>query len=195
MKKIILASSSPRRMELLDRMGIPYEVFPADIDESYPHDIDILDVSSFIAEKKVMAVSTKIKETDKKSLVLGADTVICTENLILGKPSDRNQAVEYLHLLQGKMHKTVSGIALFNGENETVTVRKSVNNVFFKSMTDDEIEWYVNTEEWKGAAGGYRIQGKASFFIEKIEGSYSSIMGLPLFELYDILRSQNYSFL
>ena len=194
MKKIILASSSPRRRELLAGMDIPYEVCPADIDETYPPDMNVLDVSPFIAEKKVMAVSKKLSKLDESCIILGADTTVCIGNVILGKPSDRNEAVKFIRQIQGKMHQTVSGIAVFNCANEKVSVRKSVSKVFFRSMTEDEIEWYVNTEEWKGAAGGYRIQGKASFFIEKIEGSYSSIMGLPLFELYDILRTQNYSF-
>lgn len=193
MKEIILASSSPRRKELLERVGIPFKIFPVDIEESYPSDINSLDVSSYIAGQKALEAYKKLPENLKDHIILAADTVICYNDMVLGKASDALQAKKYIKMLQGKTHRAVSAIALYDGKNNKLNVKKSVCKVEFNSMSEEEINWYIKTEEWKGVAAAYRIQGKASLFIKKIEGSDSCVMGLPLFELYDMLREYNYS--
>ncbi|MCR5218340.1 nucleoside triphosphate pyrophosphatase, partial [Treponema sp.] len=159
-----------------------------------PADINVMDVSSWIAKNKALAVYEKYKNQLRENLILAADTVICFNNQVLGKPADRTKAAEYIALLQGKTHQAVTSLALYNIHTEKLSIRKAVCNVKFAPMNKEEIEWYLSTGEWQGAAGAYKIQGKASLFIEKIEGTDSCVMGLPLFELYDILREHNYSF-
>ena len=127
--------------------------------------------------------------------MLGADTVIYFNGKLYGKPASREDAVDMLRILQGHAHEVITGMALYNGNVHDITTRTSINKVTFASMTEREIEWYINTGEWHGAAGGYRVQGLASCFIKKIDGSESSIMGLSIFALYDMLREQGYSIL
>ncbi len=196
MEALILASSSPRRQEILKMLGIPFVVNPADIVEKIPQDVDPKDAPEYLACKKVEAVAQRISSVQEDTgWILGADTVIFFEDRLYGKPSNKEEAVEMIRLLQGHEHEVITGVALYNDNLHDITTRRSVNRISFAPMTETEIEWYVNTGEWHGAAGGYRIQGLASCFIKKIEGTVSSIMGLPIFELYDMLREQGYSFI
>ena len=195
MDAIVLASSSPRRQQVLKAMGIPFVVNPPNIDEILPSDIKIEDGPEYLAAKKVEAV-TKAQPIDQEiPWILGADTAIILDGQMIGKPKDEEDAKSMLKKIQGKTHKVITGIALFNGFLHYLATRTSVNTVTFNNMSDKEIDWYLQTGEWHGAAGAYRIQGMASCFIKKIEGSESSVMGLPIFELYDILREQGYTFL
>ena len=193
MEPIVLASSSPRRQEILKKLGIPFVVHPASIDETPPKDIPVLKVPEFLASRKVNAVAHSFPVNYEIGWILGADTIVCSRNRMFGKPQTQEEAVKFLTALQGTTHKVITGLALFSGETHFLSTRTSVNKITFAPMTEKEIQWYVNTGEWHGVAGGYRIQGLASCFIEKIEGSESSVMGLPIFELYDILREQNYN--
>ncbi|MBP5463800.1 MAG: septum formation protein Maf [Treponema sp.] len=196
MEALILASSSPRRQEILKMLGIPFVVNPADIVEKIPQDVDPKDAPEYLACKKVEAVAQRISSVQEDTgWILGADTAIFFEDRLYGKPSNKEEAVEMIRLLQGHEHEVITGVALYNDNLHDITTRRSVNRISFAPMTETEIEWYVNTGEWHGAAGGYRIQGLASCFIKKIEGTVSSIMGLPIFELYDMLREQGYSFI
>ena len=194
MEPIILASASPRRQEILKLMNIPFAVKPADIDETVPSDIDILKASEFLAAKKVEAVIQGLSPNQELDWVLGADTTVILNGIIYGKPKDQNEAFQIIKALQGKTHTVATGIALYNGKLHDLSTRNSINKVTFAPMTDEEINWYLETAEWHGVAGAYRIQGLGSCFIKSIEGTDSSIMGLPIFELYDILREQNYKF-
>lgn len=193
MEPIILASSSPRRQEILHTLNIPFVVNPADIDETV-HDMKPEEIPEFLAAKKVEAVVKRISQTTEPGWVLAADTVILFKNKIFGKPKDIDEARDFIKKLQGTSHKVITGLALYNGKIHYMSTRTSVNKVTFKEMTDKEIDFYLNTSEWHGVAGAYRIQGIGSCFIKKIEGTESSIMGLPIFELYDMLSEQNYSF-
>lgn len=195
MEPIILASASPRRQEILKKMGIPYTVYPAGIKETTPEDLKKTEVSEFLSAKKVSHVVQELSKNREIGWVLGADTTILFKNKILGKPRDEDEAREFISKLQGNTHKVITGITLYNGKLYDISCRTSVNSVTFAPMSQKEIDWYISTGEWHGVAGGYRIQGQASLFISSIDGSESSIMGLPIFELYDILREQNYSFL
>lgn len=195
MEPIILASSSPRRQEILKFLNIPFIVNPADIDETIPDDIKPEEAAEFLAARKIDAVARKIPAENEIGWILAADTIILHKNKIFGKPKNQDEAREFLNSLQGTTHKVITGIALFNGTAHYMTTRTSVNKVTFAAMSEeDEIESYLETSEWHGAAGAYRIQGKASCFIKKIEGTESSVMGLPIFELYDMLKEQNYKF-
>lgn len=194
MEPIILASSSPRRQQILKSLGIPFIVHPANIDETIPLDLKVENAPEFLAAKKVDAVVRTISKDNEIGWVLAADTAIVYKNKIYGKPKDLEEAREFLKIFQGNTHKVITGIALYNGSLHYMTSRSSINKVTFASMSDDDIEWYLSTSEWHGAAGGYRIQEFGSCLIKKIEGTESSIVGLPIYELCDILREQNYGF-
>ena len=117
------------------------------------------------------------------------------DDKIYGKPQTQEEAFNNIKLFQGNTHTVITAIVLYNGKTKQITSRVSKTKVTFTSMTDDEIQWYVDSGEWHGAAGGYRIQGAASVFIKNIEGSFSGVIGLPIFELYDILKEQGYNIL
>ncbi len=193
---IILASSSPRRQEILKLLNIPFFVNPSNIDEEVPDNIKLKSVPEYLACKKTSAVAHQISANrEDLGWILGADTVIYYNKKLYGKPANKAEAFEMIKTFQGKTHEVITGIALYNDNLHDITTRTSISKVTFAPMDDKEIEWYVNTGEWHGVAGGYRIQGLASMFIKKIEGSESGIIGLPIFELYDMLREQNYPLL
>ena len=195
MEPIILASSSPRRQEILKMLKIPFRVIIPNIDETLTTAIELEQIPELLAREKVTAVIHAQPAGQEIPWVLGADTLIIFEDKILGKPQTHEMAVEYLQKLQGKTHTVITSIVLYNGHTHETTTRTCRTKVTFSNMTDQEIEWYAETGEWHGAAGGYRIQSLASCFIQKIEGSYSGAVGLPIFELYDILKEQGYSVL
>ncbi len=195
MEPIILASSSPRRQEILKMLKIPFRVIIPNIDETLTSTVDAEQVPELLAREKVTAVIHSLPAGQEIPWVLGADTLIIHNGKMIGKPQDHEQAVEFLKDLQGDSHTVITAIVLYNGHTHETTSKICKTQVTFAPMTDQEIEWYVETGEWHGAAGGYRIQSLASCFISKIEGSYSGAVGLPIFELYDILKSQGYSIL
>ena len=196
MEPIILASSSPRRQEILKMLKIPFRVIIPNIDETLTSMFDDLEqVPELLAREKVTAVIHSLPVGQEIPWVLAADTLISFNGKVMGKPQDHQQAVEFLKKLQGNTHTVITAIVLYNGHSHETVSKICKTKVTFASMSGEEIEWYVETGEWHGAAGGYRIQSLASAFISKIEGSYSGAVGLPIFELYDILKSQGYSIL
>lgn len=195
MEPIILASSSPRRQEILNLLGIPFRVIVPNIDETITSTIDTDEVSEFIARQKVSAVLHSLPPKQEIFWILGADTIILKDGRYYGKPEDQDQAKEFLKELSGSTHTVMTSIILYNGRTKTTSARTAKTLVTLAEMTDEEIQWYLDTCEWHGAAGGYRIQSLASCFIKKIEGSQSCVTGLPIFELYDILKEQGYSIL
>lgn len=195
MEPIILASSSPRRQEILKMLKIPFRVIIPNIDETLTSAIDLEQIPELLAREKVTAVIHSLPTGQEIPWVLGADTLIVYNNKVMGKPETHEQAIEFLKLLQNATHTVVTAIVLYNGKTHEITSRICKTKVTFAPMSDEEINWYVETGEWHGAAGGYRIQSLASCFISKIEGSYSGAVGLPIYELYDILKEQGYSIL
>lgn len=195
MEPIILASSSPRRQEILKMMNIPFRVIMPNVNENLSGSKSPVELTETLARSKVLSVVHSLPPKQVIPWVLGADTIVALNNRIYCKPSDQDEAFEYIKSLQGKTHTVCTTIALYNGAKKTTSVRTAISKVTFAPMTQREIEAYVETGDWHGAAGGYRIQGMASCFISKIEGSQSCVVGLPIFELYDILRSQGYSVL
>ena len=194
MQNIILASSSPRRQEILKLLNIPYKVIQPQCSEDLPEDIEIEKIPEFLATKKVDSVVRSLPPENEYPWILGADTIVVCGKKIYGKPENKEQAFQFLKELQGKSHKVLTGIALYNGTLHFVSNRTAVTKVTFAPMDDEEINKYLSTGEWHGAAGGYRIQGLASCYISKIEGTDSNVVGLPIFELYDMLKEQNYQF-
>ena len=176
-------------------LKIPFRVIIPNIDETLSSAIELEQVPELLAREKVTAVIHSLPAGQEIQWVLGADTVILFDGKVIGKPENIEQATEYLTILQGKTHTVVTALVLYNGRERKTTSRLCKTNITFASMTKEEIEWYVESGEWHGAAGGYRIQSLASCFIEKIEGSYFGAVGLPIYELYDILKEQGYSIL
>lgn len=195
MDPIILASSSPRRQEILQRLNIPFIVHPSNIEETVPPALSPKEIPEHLACCKVNAVVRQLGLTQEIGWVLGADTAICSGGKIYGKPKNREEAFAMLKKFQGHTHEVITGLVLYNGNIHDITTRTNVNKVTFNTMSDEEIAWYISTGEWHDAAGSYRIQGFASCFIKKISGSESGVMGLPIFELYDMLREQGYRIL
>ncbi len=195
MEPIILASSSPRRQEILKMLNIPFQVIMPNIDETITSAVSIEEIPELLAMEKISAVIHSLPAKQEIPWILGADTVIVYNNKIYGKPESIEQATQFIKTFSGKTHTVITSLCLYNGRKKITTTRTNKSKVTFKEMTDEEIQWYVDTGEWHGAAGGYRIQSLASCFITKIEGSYSGVIGLPIFELYDILKEQDYSLL
>ena len=173
--KLILASSSPRRAEILQRVGWPHEVIAAGIDESVLPDEDPAAYVQRLAKSKADAVAQRLEE----GLVLGADTTVVVANQILGQPTDEADARRMLDLLNGKWHDVLTGVALVEVRGQS-RVGYERTRVRFAEMNENEINWYILTGEAFGKAGGYGIQGKAALFIKEIQGDYFNIMGLPI---------------
>jgi len=180
-EKLILASSSPRRKELLDAVGWPYEAIVAGIDESLLPNEAPADYVQRLARSKANAVAERLES----GLVLGADTTVVIEGEILGQPVDDDDARRMLQLLNGKWHEVLTGVAAVRIGGET-RVDYETTRVRFARMTEREIDWYVATGEARGKAGAYGIQGGAGLFIEQIEGDYFNIVGLPIRLVYEL---------
>ena len=180
-EKLVLASSSPRRTELLNRAGWPHEVIVAGIDESVRPNEKPAAYVERLACSKAEAVAQRLEE----GVVLGADTTVVVENQILGQPQDDADARRMLRLLSGKWHDVLTGVALVRVGGET-RVAHEATRVRFAEMSEIEIDWYIASGEPVGKAGAYGIQGKAALFIEEIEGDYFNIMGLPIRLVYEL---------
>ncbi|VAW74485.1 Septum formation protein Maf [hydrothermal vent metagenome] len=183
MQKIILASASPRRQELLRQIGVLFEQQVAEIDE-FPRDNESADAYVLrLALEKARAVHARLG--DDGIPVLGADTAVVVDGAILGKPRDETHAADMLRQLSGREHRVLSAVALV-GQHETSRISES--RVRFRALTDDEIATYWRSGEPLGKAGGYAVQGLGAVFIEQLYGSYSGVMGLPVFETAQLLK-------
>lgn len=180
--QVILASASPRRLALLQQIGISAEVCPADFDEVSGSAVQAEDVVLANALGKCKAV-VKIKGDNMP--VIAADTVVVAEGVILGKPQDAEEAVKMLKQLSGKTHKVLTGIAIaYAGE---ILAEVCETKVVFRELSEDEIKQYVATGEPLDKAGAYGIQGKGAVLVEKIDGCYNNVVGLPLTRMQLIL--------
>jgi septum formation protein len=193
MESIILASGSLRRQEYFKMMGLPYNILVTEIDESRSTQTCPKKLTAELAVKKVEMAMDVMKKSMPK-WICGADTVIALDNKILGKPQTREEAAAMLKKLSGKQHDVVTSIALYNGNTKEIDCRTAVCSVTFSALSDSEIEWYLDTNEWQGVAGAYRIQELASCFISEIKGSPSTVTGLPLHEFYVMLRDNGYEY-
>lgn len=179
--KVILASASPRRREILAALGCEFEIISADIDEN----IDETDPAAHVrilARNKAEAVRP---HTDGDALIIAADTVVSVDSEILGKPRDRADAERMLRALSGRRHSVISGIAV-SYRGKTLTAAE-VTEVKFKTLGEGELEAYLNTDEPYDKAGAYAAQGLASLFIEGLHGDYFNVVGLPVHRLYTLL--------
>ena len=180
-EKLVLASGSPRRAEILERAGWPHEIIVPGIDETVLPNEDAAAYVQRLARSKAEAVASRLET----GLVLGADTTVVVANQILGQPLDDADARRMLRLLNAKWHDVLTGVAVVHVGGET-RVGYQRTRVRFAEMSETEIDWYIATGEPFGKAGAYGIQGKASLFIEEIEGDYFNIMGLPIRLVYEL---------
>ena len=193
MEPIILASKSPQRQDILRRLNIPFVCIPSETDETFDPSLPPEKAVEQIALRNAEAV-LRSPRTINTPWIIAADTLIFSHGTPMGKPADVEQARSMLQSYSGAPHKVITAICCYDEKLHRLSTRISSSNVCFKALSDAEIEWYLSTGEWQGAAGAYRIQGIAACFITKIEGSYSGIVGLPISELYDILKEHGYSF-
>jgi len=191
METIILASGSPRRQELLSRVRIPFKAFPPNIPEELDHIPDISERVRQIALKKIEAVVAGFPQ-DSPRWVLGLDTLVELDGKTLAKPTGPEQAAGILKKLSGRVHRVFTGIGLLPVRGASVDLRCVSTEVKFASLTSQEVEAYVDTGEWSGVAGAYRIQERGGFFVEWIRGSYSNVVGLPLETFYGMLKHNRY---
>ena len=181
---LILASASPRRKQLLTQMGLPFRSVVSHVSEEDPSG-DPAEISRLLAEKKALQVYAKNKE----SWILGADTVVAIDHHLLGKPENRDHARQMLTLLNGKEHKVITGICILNPAGEVTHSEAVTTRVRFIRLTRQQIEDYILTGEPYGKAGSYAIQGIGSFMVERISGSYTNVVGLPLCALIKALMT------
>lgn len=176
--KLVLASKSPRRSEILKSAGFDFTVRVADADETIPDGTKPQDAVVFLAARKAMAVERAEDET-----VLGADTIVVLDDKILGKPKDREDAFNMIKSLSGRIHSVFTGVCIIgNGKSMTFAEETQVE---FLPLTDEEIHAYINTNEPYDKAGAYGIQGMASKFVKRINGDYFNVVGLPISAIYE----------
>lgn len=179
---IILASQSPRRQQLLNDLGIEFEVLvKPEIEESFPDNLSLTEIPIYLAKHKATAYQHELSHDNV--LVITADTIVCCDTKVLGKPADYHQAVEMLQNLSGKAHEVITGVAITTQKKQHTFYAST--KVFFKDLTPQEIEYYVTNYKPYDKAGAYGIQEWIGLTaIEKIEGSYFNVMGLPVQKLY-----------
>jgi septum formation protein len=183
LEPLFLASTSPRRAEILRAVGWPFELVSGGIDETRYPDEEAHAYVKRLAGAKAMTAAARLDS----GLVLGADTIVFVEGEVLGQPRDEDDARRMLRLLRGKWHEVFTGIALVRADQQDrCLVEHETTRVRFSSMSDREIDWYVATGEPLGKAGAYGIQGPAALFIREIAGDYLNIVGLPIKHVYEL---------
>jgi len=183
-KMIVLASGSPRRREILKEAGIKFDIITADVDETIDPNIPSYLMVQELAAKKAVEAS---KKCDDDSVIIGADTVVCIDDIILGKPADENDAFNMLKKLSGREHEVLTGVAIIRNKDSFMVTFYEKTKVLFKNLTDDVIWEYIRTGEPMDKAGAYGIQGVGGSLIEEISGDYKNVVGLPINRLVECL--------
>ncbi|NVM38591.1 MAG: septum formation protein Maf [Candidatus Lokiarchaeota archaeon] len=192
MKKIILASKSIDRSEILKRAGIPFEKFVTNINEEkyktkFSNPADLVKET---AKAKMLCAKNELKKNKIDAIIIAADTIVIIGREIIGKAHNEEEAYKILKKLMGKSHKLITGIAITEVQNSKIIVDTDTTIVEFLHLSDEEIWQYIKSNEWKERAGAYSIRDKASMFISKINGSSSNVIGLPMHKIYKILRTE-----
>lgn len=188
MNRIVLASASPRRSQLLKQIEVEFSVQPSGIDESKIHDSSAIDLVQQLAVAKSKDVAKKLD----KGLVIGADTVVAYKNQILGQPDSHDEAATMLTKLNGTYHQVITGLAVIDIEASIQKVDYKTTEVEMRKITNQEISDYINTGEPMDKAGGYGIQQRGAVFITGINGSYTNVVGLPVAKLVMMCRELGY---
>jgi septum formation protein len=183
-ESFILASLSPRREELLRSVGLKFKIIPAHVNEEYLDGESPREHVRRLSHNKAMAIAQK----NPDAWVLGADTIVVIDGLILGKPKNKKQAREMLTRLSDRQHNVFTGFTLAQGTTKVYKTKVIQSAVLFKKISPEEMEWYINCDEPYDKAGGYAVQGKGAYFIKSIRGSYTNVIGLPLCEVLEELK-------
>ncbi len=181
---IILASTSPRRRDLLLQIGLDFTIDPADVDERALPDESPETYAVRVALDKARVAARRAGA----GIIIAADTIVVLDDAVLGKPSDHKDAERMLALLSGKMHRVITGLAVMDAATGRALTRSSITNVWFRDLFPEDIAWYVRTGEPLDKAGAYGIQEKGALLITRIEGCYFNVVGLPLSVLFEMLR-------
>jgi len=192
LKKIILASKSTDRREIFKRLKIPFEILITNVDEQkYKTSFtDPIELVKELAKAKALYVKEIQLKNKLDAVIIAADTIVECDGDIIGKANNKREAFEILKKLEGKAHNLITGIAITETNNPKIIVDSDTTVVEFLNLTSEEIEDYMKTNEWVGRAGAYSIRDKASFFINKINGSTSNVIGLPMHKIYHIMRNE-----
>ncbi|MBR2726834.1 MAG: septum formation inhibitor Maf [Solobacterium sp.] len=186
MRKLILASQSPRRKELMEKCGLTFEIEAADIDETMDEAEDLREEVQRLAYRKAQHVL----ERHPSAVVVGSDTIVVVDGEVLGKPKDEEDARQMLRKLSGRSHEVMTGLCILREDRCFTDV--SVSTVWFETLDEEEIINYVRTGEPMDKAGAYAVQGIASRYISRMEGDYYAIMGLPLSIVYETLKDRSW---
>lgn len=178
--RIILASTSPRRRELIALLNRPFEVVPSHADEDTPEDYTPEQIVEELALRKAKAVYDSYESSMEGAIVVGSDTIVVIDGMVLGKPKDEEDAYRMLGMLQDRKHEVYSGVACISGDTGQIIVNHRKTTVKMKAQSHEEILAYIRTKEPFGKAGSYAIQGIGSVLIDSIEGCYFNVVGLPL---------------
>lgn len=193
MESIILASGSRRRQDYFKLLGLPHKILPASVDEAYIEGLSPVEFAKKMATAKVEKILSDLGGKIPQ-WIFGADTLIALDGKVIGKSQTREDAEINLKKLSGRTHEVITACALFCGKNRRLECRDKSTIVHFAEIDKKMLEWYLDTGEWQGAAGSYKIQGLAGCFIEKIEGSFSGVVGLPLRLFYTMLVENGYDY-
>lgn len=188
-QRLILASSSPRRQELIQSLGLPYIIRVSDADETVEEKISPAELVEVLSLRKASTVLDMLEASEKEGIIIGSDTVVVYQDEVLGKPVDEQDSFRMLKALQGSTHQVYSGVACVDAATGKQVVSHRVTHVKMKSMSDSQISRYIATGEPKDKAGSYAIQGIGATIVESIEGDYFTVVGLPLSLLSDLLLS------
>lgn len=189
--KLVLASASPRREEILSQLNLKFTIVPAKIDEENFTNSDPVELVKVLAEEKAKSVSKLVED----AIVIAADTVVVHNGNILGKPANESEAKEMLKKLSSDQHQVITGVAVLNSSSGKVHVDYNITDVKMTALSEQDINSYVGTGEPLDKAGSYAIQGFGGLFVEEIKGSYYSVMGLPIHQLAKLLDKFNYGIL
>lgn len=189
--KIILASSSQRRKELMEMMELKFDVKVSNADETFEENLNIEEQSKRLAFIKAKAVYDEVKDNNEDVAVIGSDTMVLFKDKIYGKPHTREEAIKMLRDLSNNKHTVITSICVLSNKNSKYKeqIDYDVTDVYFKKMSDEEIANWVDTGNVYDKAGAYAVQSKFGVHIEKINGNYFSVMGLPVHKLYDMLKN------
>lgn len=193
MKQLILASASLRRRDLLNQIGLNFEIIPSKVNEDIS-EVEPIKLVQKLALLKAHEVAKKVVVKNPEALVIGADTIVVDGQTILGKPGSENAAIAMLKKLSGQQHRVMTGVAVVDSKSGKHWVDVEVTHVFFRNLTEKEIYRYVATGEPMDKAGAYAIQGKAALFVERIEGCFFNVVGLPLLKTVQLLKQAGWEY-
>ena len=182
--RFILASASPRRIELLHLLGLHFEIMPSQVEETFMKGETPREHVLRLSREKVEKASVQYPD----AWVMGADTIVLINGEVLGKPRTPEEAGEMLRTLSGRIHTVYTGFTVIKKSASCIISDAVESSVRFREIQEDEIVWYIQSEEPYDKAGGYAVQGMGAFFIREIHGSYTNVMGLPLCEVVDVLK-------